>query len=386
MAGSSFFLWGQQSLYWNMQQPAPEGVVSQLQVSSLVQGNNFGSTSFYSVLSASQLYPGASGANNAGVAARTGAFTVGQSGSAYLGVTITPVSGFLVRVLSVAFGSRSTASGPARWGLYASTNQFASPYHAAVLQPNSTWSWQQSSALSLQSAQPIELRIYGYEGTGTAAINIANWRIDDLTIHYQVEAITLPVRWLYVRSQPTQRGVYLHWATMNEVNNKEFKVERSKDGFLFEPVATVNASAIAQSELQKNSYLFLDTTVLATMSNRILFYRIKQIDLDGAFSFSAITAVSFDVRLAASNAHQLYFDPQNKEVQVSMASNIVCRQLLLYNARGQLVRKSDVSTHSIQAASSHVYRIGAGDLCDGIYYLVVVTSTQRSKGVPVWIY
>lgn len=233
----------QSTLYWDMQEATPTGVISLVQVSSLVQGNNNGTTTFFTSLSPSQQYAGASGGHNAGVAARSGARTTGTSGSAYFGLTIAPAAGYRIRILSVAFGSRSTSTGPARWGLFSSVDQFIAPAYSSVLSTNSVWVWQSSAALTLFSSQPLELRIYGYEGVGTTAINVTNWRIDDLTIHYQVEPISLPVQWLYFRHQKNTSGLSLFWGTASEHRNKCFLVQRSFNGYEYQTLGTIYPDA-----------------------------------------------------------------------------------------------------------------------------------------------
>ncbi|NDF98804.1 MAG: T9SS C-terminal target domain-containing protein [Chitinophagia bacterium] len=347
----SFSIWAQQSLYWDMQQSTPVSTMATLQVSSLEQGNNYGNTSFFTTLSVSQNYTGASGGNNAGLAARPGALSIASSGSAYIGVSLTPPSGFRIRLLSIAFGSRSTASGPTRWGLFSSADQFTNPHHTATMQANSTWSWQQSPSLSLLATQPLALRIYGYEGTGAAAINIANWRIDDLTIHYQLEAISLPVSWLYVRAASSQYGVHLRWATANEINNKEFQIERSTDGIFFVSVAKVEPA---------------------------------QIDSDGAFSYSVVLSVSYIPFLLTPNIRQLYFDRAAQRLEVLITGTAGCKQLALYNAMGQLVKRQNVVAVMMDAGVG--CRIGTMGLPAGIYYLVVSADGQRSEGKAVQLY
>lgn len=379
-AAPSFSLWAQQSLYWDMQQPAPASTMASVQVSSLEQGNNNGNTSFFTTLSASQNYTGASGGNNAGLAARPGALSIASSGSAYIGILLTPPSGFRIRLLSISFGSRSTASGPTRWGLFSSADQFTNPHHTASMQANSAWSWQQSPSLSLLATQPLALRIYGYEGTGTAAINIANWRIDDLTIHYQLEAISLPVSWLYVRAASSQYGVHLRWATANEINNKEFQIERSTDGIFFVSVAKVEPAASMHSGSQQRYYSLLDSTV----SKGVFFYRIKQIDSDGAFSYSVVLSVSYIPFLLTPNIRQLYFDRAAQRLEVLITGTAGCKQLALYNAMGQLVKRQDVVAVMMDAGVG--CRIGTMGLPAGIYYLVVSADGQRSEGKAVQLY
>lgn len=369
----------QNSLYWDMQQPSPTGTVSSLLVSSLVQGNNFGNTAFYTNLSPSQSYTGASGSVNVGVACRTGNLTIGTSGSAYIGVTLSPASGYRLRILSIAFGSRSTSSGPARWSLFSSADHFVHSLSTAVLPVNSTWTRQQSVDLSLSSLSPLELRIYGHDGVGTPAINVANWRLDDLTIHYQIEAISLPVDWLYVRYAIKEDSVQLEWATVVEINNKEFQVERSIDGQHFASFAIIPSSG-DHGGTQLQYYSVLDRV----LPQPLIFYRIKQVDKDGTSSYSPTVLVRNDKAALVPTPDPLWFDHASANISISVKPAMGVTVCQLYNARGQLVRKKELYPVSLNANS--LYTLYAGDLPNGIYYLVLVSARQRSKGRPILIY
>lgn len=81
-----------------------------------------------------------------------------------------------------------------------------------------------------------------------------------------------------------QVGTMLNWSTAYEEDNSVFIVERSDDGSTFRNIGTVEAAGTS-SEIKQ--YNFLDIMANAERS----FYRLKQIDLDGTFSFSDVVAV-----------------------------------------------------------------------------------------------
>jgi len=84
----------------------------------------------------------------------------------------------------------------------------------------------------------------------------------------------LPVKWLYFRGKPVQQSVLLEWGTSNETNNGFFTVAKSKNGYTFETLTTVNATK-AVGITEKN-YSFTD---LQPYSQG--YYRISQTDKDG---------------------------------------------------------------------------------------------------------
>src|SRR5437868_4063429 len=105
----------QAQITWNFITATPSSgtpVANISSVSDLSQGNNNGTTTLLSAVSASSGYNGATGGNNAGAAARVGALVTGTSGSAYFEFTLTPEPGFVINISKVDFGSRSTGTGP----------------------------------------------------------------------------------------------------------------------------------------------------------------------------------------------------------------------------------------------------------------------------------
>ena len=76
----------------------------------------------------------------------------------------------------------------------------------------------------------------------------------------------------------------LSWATAQEENNSHFDVERSADGRTFQAIGRVAASGRSGP----GSYELADPTPLTARA----YYRLRQVDRDGAFAFSPVTSVS----------------------------------------------------------------------------------------------
>jgi hypothetical protein len=83
------------------------------------------------------------------------------------------------------------------------------------------------------------------------------------------------------------RAVRLAWATASEKNNDRFEVERSADGFLFMSIGTL---AAAGSSSAPRRYELLDGLVPADAAR--LYYRLRQVDLDGTFYYSPVRTVA----------------------------------------------------------------------------------------------
>ncbi|MEI6751640.1 MAG: YDG domain-containing protein [Paludibacter sp.] len=168
----------------------PSSVTTNVTISDLIQGNNNGTTTMISTTSASTGYTGASGTNNAGAASKTGVLNTAASGSAYFEFTVTPAAKSTYTLTGISFGSRSTTTGPLSFTLRSSADSYASDLTTGTLTNTSSWALQSKTGISSSASSAITYRIYGYNGTGSASANTANWRIDDLTLFGSVSVAT----------------------------------------------------------------------------------------------------------------------------------------------------------------------------------------------------
>lgn len=171
-------------LAWDFATAAPADLPADVTGGVVVQGNNNGTTALLTTTSASSGYAGATGGNNAGAAARIGALNQGAGGSAYFEFTLTPEAGRQLTLTGISFGSRSTSTGPQAYGIFTSLDGYAAPIAGGTFASNGTWALHTPTVAGVTGATgaAITFRIYGYNGTGSAATGTANWRIDDLKV------------------------------------------------------------------------------------------------------------------------------------------------------------------------------------------------------------
>lgn len=97
----------------------------------------------------------------------------------------------------------------------------------------------------------------------------------------------LPIELLVFNAQAVGDQVRLDWTTATEINNDYFTVERSLNGYDWEIVGYVEGAGNSTSTI---SYVDFDPDPHSGVS----YYRLKQTDYDGTFTYSDIKAVSFD--------------------------------------------------------------------------------------------
>jgi hypothetical protein len=94
----------------------------------------------------------------------------------------------------------------------------------------------------------------------------------------------LPVELIKFTAKSKVNGVEVKWATATEKNSAYFDVERSANGIDFTEIGQVEGKGNS-NELQ--AYELLDKAPFAGVN----YYRLKQVDLDGSFTYSNIVSV-----------------------------------------------------------------------------------------------
>lgn len=95
---------------------------------------------------------------------------------------------------------------------------------------------------------------------------------------------SLPIELLNFKATLKSEKVVLDWSTATELNNDYFTVERATDVEKFEEVGMVKGKGNSSSI---TNYNLIDTNPLPGVS----YYRLKQTDFDGTFTYSAIRKV-----------------------------------------------------------------------------------------------
>lgn len=109
----------------------------------------------------------------------------------------------------------------------------------------------------------------------------------DLTLATSDDADNpLPVDMLYFEAFAANNQITLEWATAQELNNDYFEVHRSFDGSSYEPLGLVTGAGTTD---EQQGYVFTDKNPVPG----IQYYRLKQVDYDGAFEYSDIVVVEF---------------------------------------------------------------------------------------------
>lgn len=172
----------------------------------------------------------------------------------------------------------------------------------------------------------------------------------------------IPVELTSFSASVSGNDVILSWATATETNNSGFEIER-KTGSDWMNIGFVAGSG---TSTRPNSYSFTDAAPGVSAAS----YRLKQIDLDGSFSYSNAIEVSFNP--VTFSLEQNYPNPFNPSTTIRFSlpddANV---KLDIYNSNGELVKTLINSAmkkgfHSVNfdasgfASGVYLYRIDAG--------------------------
>ena len=184
---------------------------------------------------------------------------------------------------------------------------------------------------------------------------------------------SLPVELLaFTATQADQHTAMLRWTTATEINNNRFDIERSYDGRTFEVVGDVAGNGNSQHQID---YSYTDASV--SKVQKTVYYRLKQVDFDGAYEYSDIRVVRFD---AVGNDMQLvaYPNPMNNELNVMVGlTNGESYQLEVTNLQGKLVHQEN------HTYDNGIHKLNTSEWNSGMYIVRVATkhATKHMKVV-----
>ncbi|MBX3101722.1 MAG: T9SS type A sorting domain-containing protein [Bacteroidetes bacterium] len=170
----------------------------------------------------------------------------------------------------------------------------------------------------------------------------------DSVVILPVERLRLSARLL-----PDAR-VALQWRTETETHSAYFELQRSTDGRVFDPVHQLAAAGYST---RPNTYAYTD----AVETTGRLYYRLRQVDLDGTAAYSNLATVLH----APAAQVQVFPSPLTDRLLVSVAlQEETVVQIALIDALGREVLRREATL-----APGEVFQLNTEGLRAGIYHL-----------------
>ncbi len=170
----------------------------------------------------------------------------------------------------------------------------------------------------------------------------------------------LPVTLISFTARKQEAGVQLTWKTTEEVNASHFDIERSTDAKTWKKIGAVKARG--ESRTAEN-YTFTDQLWdVTTSTNHHIYYRLKQLDRDGRYTYSAIRNVDREGR-------RIRFGPNPAVDRVTVSGLSGGEVLRLYDTAGRLVFTGRAAGNSADIALE--------SFSPGIYILSVINGDTK---------
>jgi hypothetical protein len=126
----------------------------------------------------------------------------------------------------------------------------------------------------------------------------------------------LPIELLSFEANVNGDQVDLKWVTATELNNDFFTVERSSDGNNWEEVLVTSGAGNSSQIIE---YFEIDYTPLRGLS----YYRLKQTDFNGAFTYSNIVPVKFEQNTSGNGIINLFPSPASPGETVYIEFDVI---------------------------------------------------------------
>jgi hypothetical protein len=172
----------------------------------------------------------------------------------------------------------------------------------------------------------------------------------------------LPVELIsFNASKENKSKVRLDWVTASETNNDYFTIERSADGLTFETLGKIDGAGSSNS---KKSYNSFDYNPLSGIN----YYRLKQTDFDGKYSYSQIESLDFSSEELSVN---IYPNPFNNYLNIDIQGETDDSTILgVYDMTGKTIIEKYIDNEN-----NHISLQLDQNLPNGFYFVKIFNTT-----------
>jgi hypothetical protein len=177
----------------------------------------------------------------------------------------------------------------------------------------------------------------------------------------------LPISLIEFNAVPLLEAVELTWITATEINNDYFTIERSVDGFNFESIHIEQGAGNSNALL---NYRWVDANPNIGMN----YYRLKQTDFDGSFTYSQVRVVNFSSSVQPLTQWASFYPNPVLNGQVFLnLRDLETEQttVRLFNAVGQ-----EVKSELIYEKSGTILLLDLRELSSGVYFINITNGTK----------
>lgn len=157
--------------------------------------------------------------------------------------------------------------------------------------------------------------------------------------------------------------VNLEWITASEINNDFFTIEKSKDGLNWEVIQTIKGAGNSSAQ---NNYATKDSNPIFGQS----FYRLKQTDFDGAFTYSNVETINLEYNRLDFTISP---NPTKDILRVTFNDESKFEDFSISNLEGKILR----GNYKLTGQENNTLTIDVSNLPSGIYFLTIGSSSKK---------
>ena len=227
---------------------------------------------------------------------------------------------------------------------------------------------QTGSILTTDTAVRLYTRAFGSDAAWTIANTATTSNITSNTVTFTNISTfgqftiasngtsTLPVKLLSFGGKKVDNAVELNWATAAEYNNAKFEIERAYntiDGF--EKIGEVKSIGNSSTNVKYN---FTDNNA---EFNNTIFYRLKQVDFDGKYSYSPIVNID---PIVNGNIYSVYPNPFTNKLIIESNVN-ENTDVKIYDIHGKLIHAQTLNKLGKNEITT------ASEMKQGVYFIKI---------------
>ena len=176
--------------------------------------------------------------------------------------------------------------------------------------------------------------------------------------------LPLPIELIDFKGKYINNQSVLSWITASEKDNDYFILERSEDARDFTQIGKIDGAGNSNSFL---NYQFIDPKPI----NQVAYYRLKQIDFDGQYSYSQVIALRNNQKL--NTEIKAYPNPSNgnfliTNIPFQTGEAFVCQ---VFNMQGELLKKD---LHISDTSNNFLLQLS--ELKSGVYWVSLTNGTS----------
>jgi hypothetical protein len=205
----------------------------------------------------------------------------------------------------------------------------------------------------------------GGQGHHYVELNVREF--SELWLHGSSSGAALPVEMLYLEANAVDNSyIEVKWATLIEINNAGFQVERSPDGKAWTAIGWVDGH---DNTTVQQTYKYNDHDVIPGVR---YYYRLKQVDNDGMYEYSGIVSAILTGQITFSVKDFIPNPAATKTNLIVTATNEQEIEVNFYNVIGQKV----LSSRTWLTKGANMLEYDISDLAIGTYTASVSSANE----------